>query len=900
MEYHMFLEEFKKNPNFIWIMKPIAKSQGRGIFLFRKLKDIEAWKKSSPFYSAGKVENCSDGDSNEGPEHYVVSRYIENPYLIGGRKFDLRVFVLVTSFQPLKAWVYRDGFARLSNVGFSMNSINNQYVHLTNVAIQKTSPDYNAAMGCKWSICRLRRYLIAKHGNEKVKQLFREIDKIFLMSLLSVQKVMISDKHCFELYGYDILVDDNLKPWLLEINASPSLTASSTEDYNLKVKLLDDTLSVIDMEGQLSGDEKRIGDFDCVWNDGPVAPITNFSKNFLSELRANFNLSINQQARSNSNVRATRGTGKNLKRTPSEWLPIPPVNSYLGCLPMRRIVISSLRAIDMSGSCSNPSALIAEVTNNLEKRQRNLLKRKAKLESYKCILSQGGKITPDQANAVNEFDSVCQFIDTIKEIIDAVNETQQKVANAIVEKEARLMAQRDDYTVNVLRKVSPLLELLSKSQVPVVKEAIIKASSFKDYKTLESAAKVMHVRIPASFKLESIDSTNCFQSPAEFLFKLASGSQEPLVSGKNGKSKSPTFSDLRKYCYELLVKEEVRAALHSLNQLPRPAPEEPKHVPAQQSAKPISTGDNVEPAKVNDARFVAPSAPLQQADILLSKVINPLKSEFNFVQPVMHEFTPVPPVTQPAQQQLVAPTSQVSAETVPVLPHSSVERKHQVAAPEVQKRSATKSVEQVNPVSASNSASQVEASKSKSESPTETKALSRQPEKTVTAQPPSFQSLMDSQIAEQKEIAKETSNQPLTWADRVRAGKGTPAQSSVSKSQPSQQMAPSTAETTQNGGHHSQFEQPRSKSGQSREPREHRPPRSGFNNNNREARERNGGNRSGPPRGGFRGNGRDGRGNGSFRGGRGRGGQRGSFHPRGGFDGQHQAHSRQEAGQASA
>nr|CDS32565.1 tubulin polyglutamylase ttll9 [Hymenolepis microstoma] len=881
MEYHMFLEEFKKNPNYIWIMKPVAKSQGRGIFLFRKLKHIEAWRKSSPLYSTSKVENCSDGDPNEGPEHYVVSRYIENPYLIGGRKFDLRVFVLVTSFQPLKAWVYRDGFARLSNVGFSMDSINDQYVHLTNVAIQKTSPDYDATMGCKWSICRLRRYMIAKHGNEKVKQLFREIDKIFLMSLLSVQNVMISDKHCFELYGYDILVDDNLKPWLLEINASPSLTASSSEDYNLKVKLLDDTLSVIDMEGRLNGDEKRIGDFDCVWNDGPVAPITNPSKNFLSELRANFNLSINQQTRSNSIARTPIGTGKNLKRTPVD--------------------ISSLRAVDMSGSCSNPSALIAEVTNNLEKRQRNLLKRKAKLESYKNILSQGGKITSDQASAVNEFDSVCQFIDAIKEIIDAVNETQQKVSFAILERDARLLAQRDDYTVNIIRKVSPILELLSKSQVPVVKDAIIKASSFKDFKTLEGAAKVMHVRIPASFKLEAIDSTNCFQSPAEFLFKLASGSQEPLVSGKNGKSKSPTFSDLRKYCYELLVKEEVRAALHSLNQLPRPTPEEPKQVSAPQPAKLVPTTDHAEPAKANDASFAAPSpAPLQQADILLSKVIDPLKSEFNFVQPVMHEFTPVSPVTQPAQQKPVAPAGQVPAETVPALPHSSVERKLQVAAPEVQKRSVTKSAEQVNPVSASHSVPQVEASKSKPESPTETKAPPRQSERIVTAQPPSFQSLMDSQIAEQKETVKEASNQPLTWADRVRAGKGAPVQSSVSKSQPIQQLAPSAAETTPNGGHHSQLEQPRSKSGQSREPREHRPPRTGFNSNNREGRERNGGNRSGPPRGGFRGNGREGRGNGSFRGGRGRGGQRGSFYPRGGFDGQNQAHSRQETGQASA
>lgn len=45
-----------------------------------------------------------------------------------------------------------------------------------------------------------------------VETLFQEMDNIFVRSLQSVQKVIINDKHCFELYGYDILLDQNLKP----------------------------------------------------------------------------------------------------------------------------------------------------------------------------------------------------------------------------------------------------------------------------------------------------------------------------------------------------------------------------------------------------------------------------------------------------------------------------------------------------------------------------------------------------------------------------------------------------------------------------------------------------------------------------------------------------------------
>jgi tubulin polyglutamylase TTLL9 len=264
-EYHIFVEEFKRNPGSIWIMKPAGKAQGRGIFLFRKLKDITDWKKEDYFH---RDEDKSDKDS---PETYVVQRYIEKPYLIGGKKFDIRVYVLVTSYVPLKVWLYRSGFARFSNTRFSLDAISDAFVHLTNVAIQKTAPDYDPEKGCKWSLQEFRLFLLAKHGSDVVRRIFQQIDEIFIKSLQSVQRIVINDKHCFELYGFDIMFDSSLKPWIIEVNASPSLTASSQTDYDLKFGLLEDMLHIVDMEGHLRGNEKRVGGFDLIWNDGPVA-----------------------------------------------------------------------------------------------------------------------------------------------------------------------------------------------------------------------------------------------------------------------------------------------------------------------------------------------------------------------------------------------------------------------------------------------------------------------------------------------------------------------------------------------------------------------------------------------------------------------------------------------------
>jgi len=95
---------------------------------------------------------------------------------------------------------------------------------------------------------------------------------MILRCLQSVAKSIINDKHCFELYGFDVLLDDNLKPWLIEINASPSMTANTPADYDTKLGLLEDVYSIIDIEKILTGNEEQIGGFDLISKGNAIKP----------------------------------------------------------------------------------------------------------------------------------------------------------------------------------------------------------------------------------------------------------------------------------------------------------------------------------------------------------------------------------------------------------------------------------------------------------------------------------------------------------------------------------------------------------------------------------------------------------------------------------------------------
>lgn len=82
-------------------------------------------------------------------------------------------------------------------------------------------------------------------GKEATDKCFDEIKNIIYISLKSVQSVIINDKHCFEMYGYDILIENNLKPWLIEINASPSLSTTTESDRKMKMSVMESVFNIV-------------------------------------------------------------------------------------------------------------------------------------------------------------------------------------------------------------------------------------------------------------------------------------------------------------------------------------------------------------------------------------------------------------------------------------------------------------------------------------------------------------------------------------------------------------------------------------------------------------------------------------------------------------------------------
>ncbi|XP_051662701.1 tubulin polyglutamylase TTLL5 isoform X5 [Manacus candei] len=234
-EYQDFCNTYSKDRG-PWIVKPVASSRGRGVYLINNPNQIV-------------VE-----------DNILVSRYINNPLLIDDFKFDVRLYVLVTSYDPLVIYLYEEGLARFATVRYDQASknIKNQFMHLTNYSVNKKSGDYVSCddpevedYGNKWSMSAMLRYL--KQEGRDTAALMANVEDLIIKTVVSAElsiasacKSFLSHRgSCFELYGFDVLIDDTLKPWLLEVNLSPSLACDAPLDLKIKASMLSDMFTLV-------------------------------------------------------------------------------------------------------------------------------------------------------------------------------------------------------------------------------------------------------------------------------------------------------------------------------------------------------------------------------------------------------------------------------------------------------------------------------------------------------------------------------------------------------------------------------------------------------------------------------------------------------------------------------
>ncbi|XP_014672909.1 PREDICTED: tubulin polyglutamylase TTLL4-like [Priapulus caudatus] len=210
-----------------WIVKPPASARGVGIKVISKWSQIP--KKKA----------------------VIVQRYIGKPYLINETKFDLRVYVYVTSFDPLRVYIHEDGLVRFASCKYtpSVDSIKNKFIHLTNYSINKNhagytyNDDHGACSGHKWSLVTLWKYMKDQDINTNV--IWENIKEIVIKTIISsesglnslIRGNVRSRYSCHELFGFDIILDEKLKPWVIEVNISPSLHSSSPLDVKIKAPM---------------------------------------------------------------------------------------------------------------------------------------------------------------------------------------------------------------------------------------------------------------------------------------------------------------------------------------------------------------------------------------------------------------------------------------------------------------------------------------------------------------------------------------------------------------------------------------------------------------------------------------------------------------------------------------
>eukprot|EP00794_Sanderia_malayensis_P015068 gene15068-16623_t len=221
-----------------WICKPSGANQGKGIFLVRSLDQM---KKELLERAANRTRRSSGR---------IVSRYLTNPLLLNGCKFDIRAYMLIASTVPYMVF-YHPGYVRLSCVEFS-NDSTDITAHLTNQYIQKKHPEYSKGREASvWTMQRFNDYINSTYKDEKnipedwaKDELTLRMKEIMLLCFRAAHNKLQRRMGYFDLLGFDFMVDENMKVWLIEINVNPALFTNCASLQQVIPGVIDETLRI--------------------------------------------------------------------------------------------------------------------------------------------------------------------------------------------------------------------------------------------------------------------------------------------------------------------------------------------------------------------------------------------------------------------------------------------------------------------------------------------------------------------------------------------------------------------------------------------------------------------------------------------------------------------------------
>ena len=179
-------------------------------------------------------------------EKIIVQKYIEKPLCYYGRKCDMRIWVLLT--HQMKVFVYKEGHLKTCSEKFDINNNKDAFIHITNYSFQKHCLNFQKfELGNEVPFHDFQKYLDKEYKDKKInvkEHIMNQVKHIIEITMRSVKEKINPNKRnfCFEIFGYDFMMDVNLNVFLLEINTNPGLEISSPWIKAIVPRMVDDAL----------------------------------------------------------------------------------------------------------------------------------------------------------------------------------------------------------------------------------------------------------------------------------------------------------------------------------------------------------------------------------------------------------------------------------------------------------------------------------------------------------------------------------------------------------------------------------------------------------------------------------------------------------------------------------